>query len=88
MAEITYSTGKESPLVHDVSICQILDRVLNKGAVLVGELVISVAGIELLYVGLNLVITSVETLLNTMEWDYEDTQTPADQTTSSHSVYP
>jgi len=87
MAELTYSTGKESPLVHDVSICELLDRVLNKGAVLVGEIVISVADIELLYVGLSLVITSVETLLNAMEWDYEGTQTPVDQTASSHSVY-
>ena len=67
MAEIAYSTGKESPLIHNVSICELLDRVLNKGAVLTGELTISVANIELLYVGLSLVISSVETLLDTMD---------------------
>lgn len=67
MATIAYSTGKESPLAHPVSLCELLDRVLNKGAVLTGELIISVADIELLYVGLSLVISSVETLLNAMD---------------------
>jgi hypothetical protein len=39
----------------------VLDRVLNKGAVVAGEVVISVAGVDLLYLGLNVVLTSVET---------------------------
>lgn len=60
-AVTAYSKGKE------VSLCEVLDRVLDKGAVLTGELVISVADIELLYVGLNLVLGSVETLLEAME---------------------
>jgi len=38
-----------------------LDRVLNKGVVVVGEVVISVADIDLIYLGLQLVLTSVET---------------------------
>ena len=67
MAEIAYSTGGQSALAHSVSICEVLDRVLNRGAVLTGELVISVADIELLYVGLSLVISSVETLIRAME---------------------
>lgn len=33
---------------------------LNKGAVVVGELTISVADIELIYLGLQVVITSIE----------------------------
>ncbi len=45
-----------------VSLCETLDRVLNKGAVVSGDIVISVAGVDLLYLGLNLVITSVETM--------------------------
>jgi hypothetical protein len=45
-----------------VSLCEVLDRVLNKGVVVTGEVVISVADIELLYVGLQLIVTSVETL--------------------------
>jgi DNA-binding PucR family transcriptional regulator len=44
-----------------VSICEVLDRVLNKGVVAAGEVTISVAGVDLLYLGLNLVLTSIET---------------------------
>ena len=49
--------GFEKP----VSLAEVLDRVLNKGAVVTGELVISVAGIELVYLGVNVVLTSVQT---------------------------
>ena len=41
--------------------CETLDRVLNKGVVVAGEVVISVADIDLIYLGLQLVLTSVET---------------------------
>lgn len=44
-----------------VSICEALDRVLNKGVVLAGEITISVADVDLLYLGLQVVLTSVET---------------------------
>ncbi len=44
-----------------VSLCETLDRVLNKGAVIAGELTISVADIDLIYLGLQLMISSVET---------------------------
>lgn len=48
--------------VHDrVSLCEALDRVLNKGAVVVGEMTISVADIDLIYLGLQVVLTSIET---------------------------
>ncbi len=50
-----------------VSLCELLDRVLNKGAVLVGELCISVAGVELLYVAVNVLVSSVETLIEAMD---------------------
>ena len=49
-----------------VSICEILDRVLNKGVVVAGELTISVADVDLLYLGLDLVLTSVETARETL----------------------
>lgn len=42
------------------SLCEALDRVLNKGAVVVGDVTISVADIDLLYLGLQLVLTSIE----------------------------
>lgn len=44
-----------------MSLCETLDRVLNKGAVVAGEIVISVADIDLIYLGLHLTLTSVET---------------------------
>ena len=47
--------------MEHVSLCETLDRVLNKGVVVVGEVFISVAGIDLVYLGLNLVLTSIET---------------------------
>jgi hypothetical protein len=48
------------------SLCEILDRVLNKGVVLAGDVIISIADVDLLYLGLNAVITSVETM---QHWD-------------------
>jgi hypothetical protein len=48
-------------LERPVSLSEILDRVLNTGAVVTGEVVISIAGIDLVYLGLNVVLTSVET---------------------------
>jgi len=43
-----------------VSLCETLDRVLNKGAVVAGEVTISVADIDLIYLGLQVMISSVE----------------------------
>jgi Gas vesicle protein len=55
------SIGRPRGFERPVSLSEVLDRVLTKGAVVAGEVVISVAGIELVYLGLNLVLTSVET---------------------------
>jgi hypothetical protein len=44
-----------------VSLCEVLDRVLNKGVVVAGEATISVADIDLIYLGLRIVLTSMET---------------------------
>jgi|TARA_B100000787_G_C16039550_1_gene226342 hypothetical protein len=46
----------------DITVIEILDRVLNKGVVITGDIVISVAEIDLIYVGLKLLVTSVETM--------------------------
>ncbi|MFH0765224.1 MAG: gas vesicle protein [Calditrichota bacterium] len=45
----------------NVSLCELLDRVLNKGVVIVGDVTISVANIDLIYLSLNLILTSIET---------------------------
>ena len=44
-----------------VSLCETLDRILNKGAVVVGEVTLAVADIDLIFLGLQLILTSVET---------------------------
>lgn len=46
---------------QSVSLCDALDRVLNTGVVALGEVTISVADVDLLYLGLQLVITSIKT---------------------------
>jgi hypothetical protein len=45
----------------NVSLCEALDRILNKGAVLFGEVLISVADVDLIYLGLQVVLASMET---------------------------
>ncbi|HZQ18132.1 MAG TPA: gas vesicle protein [Terriglobales bacterium] len=47
----------------EMTLLDILDHVLNQGVVLRGNLVISLAGVDLLYVGLDVILTSVETAL-------------------------
>lgn len=51
---------------EDVSLLDILDHVLNAGVVIQGSLVLSIAGVDLVYVGLNVVLTSVETALKNL----------------------
>ncbi len=43
------------------SLCEVLDRVLHKGVVASGEVVISLADIELVWIGLDLTVASVDT---------------------------
>jgi hypothetical protein len=46
----------------DVTLLEILDRVLDKGVVVSGDIVISVANVDLIYIGLKVLISSVETM--------------------------
>jgi hypothetical protein len=54
---------------EEVSLLEILDHVLNSGVVIHGSLVISLAGVDLVYLGLNVVLTSVETALTNLQID-------------------
>ena len=45
----------------DLSLLETLDHVLNKGLVIAGEITISVADVDLIFLGLNVLISSVET---------------------------
>ncbi len=46
---------------REVSLCEALDRILTKGAVLYGEVMLSVADVDLVYLGLQVILSSVET---------------------------
>lgn len=46
---------------EQITLCEVLDRILNKGAVVVGDLTISVAGVDLIYLQLQLILSSIET---------------------------
>lgn len=51
-----------APGDDEVSLLELADRLLNRGVVITGEAVISVAGVDLIYLGLNVVLTAVENL--------------------------
>lgn len=50
----------------DLTLLDLLDHVLNKGVILRGNLVISLAGVDLLYLGLDVILTSIETAMRHM----------------------
>ncbi len=45
---------------REVALLELLDRVVDHGVVLAGDITISVADVDLIYVGLRLMLTSVE----------------------------
>jgi gas vesicle structural protein len=47
---------------HEVTLLELVDRVLNKGVVLTGDITLSVADVDLVYVGLRVLLASVATL--------------------------
>jgi gas vesicle structural protein len=51
-----------APNPDKVSLLELADRLLNRGVVITGEAVISVAGVDLIYLGLNVVLSAVENL--------------------------
>jgi hypothetical protein len=51
----------------DLSILDVLDHVLNAGVVIRGTVIISLAGVDLIYLGLDVILTSVETALRHMK---------------------
>jgi hypothetical protein len=46
---------------NQLALSELLDRALNKGVVLWGDATISVAGVDLIYVGLKVLLASVDT---------------------------
>lgn len=50
-----------SDIQSEMTLAELVNRVLDRGAVITGEVTISVAGIDLLYLGLQIVLASTET---------------------------
>jgi hypothetical protein len=50
----------------DLTLLDLIDHVLNTGVIIRGNLVLSLAGVDLVYLGLDLIVSSVETALRHM----------------------
>lgn len=48
------------------SLVELVNRVLDKGVVITGDITLSVAGVDLVYLGLNAVLTSISTAREVM----------------------
>jgi len=55
--------GSDGELAEEaqLSLLETLDHVLNRGLVIAGEITIAVADVDLIFVGLNVMVSSVET---------------------------
>lgn len=47
---------------REITVLELLDRTLDKGVVLWGDITLSVADVDLVYLGLKLLLSSVETM--------------------------
>ena len=61
MSDLTNLTGFEN---DELSLFELLDHVLSKGIVIAGEITMSVADVDLLYLGVNVLAGSVDTISN------------------------
>jgi hypothetical protein len=50
----------------DLTLLDLIDHVLNTGVIIRGNLVLTLGGVDLVYLGLDLIVTSVETALRHM----------------------
>ena len=56
-------TGRLSALPdEELSVLDLADRLLNRGVVITGEATISVAGVDLIYLGLNVILAATESI--------------------------
>ncbi|WP_134699222.1 gas vesicle protein GvpJ [Ammoniphilus sp. YIM 78166] len=54
---------------EDLTLLDLLDGIIDKGAVLTGELIISIADIDLIIIDLRLLISTIETVMKQYESD-------------------
>jgi gas vesicle structural protein len=58
----TAALDRSDDLRHRITLVELVDRVLNKGVVLTGDVTLAVANVDLVYVGLRLLVASAATL--------------------------
>ena len=59
---MTTSTSTDVVAHHrDIALIDLVDRLLDKGVVLSGDITLSVANVDLVYVGLRVLVSSVAT---------------------------
>ena len=61
MADFDQAIITEEWESSDLSLLETFDHVLNRGLVIAGEITISVANIDLVFLGLNVLVSSIET---------------------------
>jgi len=61
------SMSEQQTLKHQVTLLELVDRVLNRGVVVSGDMTLSVADVDLVYVGLRVLLSSVATLEESRE---------------------
>lgn len=59
MSVTQYSTQAREPAWEQVALVDLLDRVLATGVVVTGEITLSIADIDLVYLSLNALLSSV-----------------------------
>ena len=55
-------SSNDEYLAKNISLCDALDRLLTKGVVIYGDISISVAGVDLLYIGLRGLVCAIDSL--------------------------
>ena len=53
---------RELPLEQQITLIELVDRVLSKGVVVSGDITLAVADVDLVYVGLRVLLASVGTI--------------------------
>ena len=74
MSEAPSATGRYHPAIRDerVALVDLLDRVLAGGVVIVGDVTLSIADVDLVTVSLRALVTSVSALVEGMDDSRED----------------
>ena len=55
-------SSREELTAQQITLCDALDRLFNKGVVIHGDITISVAGVDLLYIGIRSLICAIDAI--------------------------